>query len=303
MIIEAHNVTFSNRDIRLVGTLHKPNGDGPHPAMVVLHGSHAGLRTDGIYQPLGARLPERGIAVLVYDRRGSGESSGDFTTADFSDLAQDAIAAIDFLRTCEDIDHKRIGVYGISQGGWIAPIVAARKSEVAFLIIVSGSGVSPAEQMDYAARYSLQEAGYPETIVAHAIALRHRIYEYFRGRLARDAVQVEIDQVRGEQWFQQSYIIADLPKNVRESKWYYEMDYDPLPIWQRVKQPTLFLFAEHDRWVPIAESMSKLQEATAHIQDVTMMRLEGTDHMMRQNGQVSDRYVERMCEWLLERLG
>ncbi len=229
MAIKTQDVTFWNGDLRLVGTLHKPNGGGPHSVLVALHGANGGLRTDKIYQHLVTRLPERGIAVLVYDRRGSGESGGDFATADFSDLAQDAIAAIDFLIAHDDIDRGRIGVHGFSQGGWIAPIVAARKLAVAYLIIVSGSGVSPAEQMNYGARYALFEAGYSEIIVERAIALRTNVNDYFRGRLGRDIVQAEIDQVRSEPWFQYSFVSNDLPRNVQESKWYHEMDYDPLP--------------------------------------------------------------------------
>lgn len=302
MAIETQDVTFWNGDLRLVGTLHKPNGIGPHPVLVALHGASDGLRTDEIYQHLVTSLPERGIAVLVYDRRGSGESGGDFATADFSDLAQDAIAAIDFLIARDDIDHKQIGVHGFSQGGWIAPIVAARRSEVAYLIIVSGSGVSPAEQMNYGARYALEEAGYSELIVERAIRLRTRVNEYFRGRLERDIVQAEIEQVRSEPWFQYSFVSKDLPRNVQESKWYHEMDYDPLPIWQSVTQPTLFHFAEDDRWVPVAESMSEFRNATAHLQDVTMMPIPGTDHEMKQNGRISESHVEQLSAWLTQRV-
>lgn len=302
MPIETQDVTFWNGNLRLAGTLHKPNSNRPLPVLVALHGASDGLRTGETYRHLVTRLPKRGIAVLAYDRRGSGESSGEFATADFSDLAQDAVAAIDFLRARDDIDHKQIGVHGFSQGGWIAPIVAARRSEVAYLIIVSGSGVSPAEQMNYGARYALEEAGYTEIIVERAIALRSRVNDYFRGRLARDVVQAEIEQVRSEPWFQYSFVSKDLPRNVQESKWYHEMDYDPLPIWESVAQPTLFHFAEDDRWVPIAESMSRFRHATAHIQDVTMMRIQGTDHEMKQDGRISESHVEQLCAWLTQRV-
>jgi len=95
---------------------------------------------------------------------------------------------------------------------------------------------------------------------------------------------------------------------VTKSKWWYELDYDPLPIWLRIQQPVLFLFAEHDQWVPIAESMSSFRLATSHLTDVTMVQIKGTDHFMGQtinqeNTDVSDDYIEMMSAWLTRIVG
>ena len=306
----AEDVAFSNYTLRLAGTLYKPDSEAPYPAAIVLHAANGGTRTYPFYQHLTARLPARGVAVLLYDRRGFGQSTGDFATSDFEDLAEDAIAAVDYLRSREDIDKERMGVYGISQGGWIAPIVAARKPAVAFLIIVSGCGVSPAKQMDYGASYALRLAGFSEAILAQAIALRNRVNEYYRGNIPHEVVKADIEQVQSEPWFQYAYVdkSEDLPEDVTQDKWYYELDYDPLPIWQQVQQPTLFVFAEHDRWVPISESLLNFGLVTTHLKDVTIVQIEGTDHLMvernsQETAQVSDRYVERLIAWLTERVG
>jgi uncharacterized protein len=301
-------VEFSNQNIRLKGTLYTPVSGGPHPVMVVLHGATGGLRNFPFYTHLHTRLPQHGIAVLVYDRRGSGQSNGSFETADFDQLAQDAIAGIDYLRSRKDIDHTRIGAYGISQGGWIAPIVAARRHELSFLIVVSSSGVSPTEQMNYGVGNTLRKGGFPEQVIDRAIAIRNQVDEYYRGHVTREVVQAEVTRARGEAWFPEAYIDATLPHDVTLDKWYYEFDYDPLPVWRQVDQPTLFIFAEDDQWVPVPESMSNFKVATAHLQDVTMAQIEGTDHLMGKidtptTSEVSDQYLEVMIDWLITRLG
>jgi dipeptidyl aminopeptidase/acylaminoacyl peptidase len=300
--------TFTNQNVRLAGTLHKPEGEGPFPALVVLHAASEGLHTDPFYVHLKEKLPQRGIAVFLYDRRGAGQSEGDFETADFATLAEDALAAIAFLRTQKEIDPERIGVYGISQGGWIAPLAAARGPEVAFQVIVSASGVSPAEQMKYGACFHLREAGFGEEAIGAALRLRDLVDDYYRGRAGREAVQVAVEQARRQPWFPYAFLPGVLPEEVTGSKWYYELDYDPLAIWAEVKQPTLFIFPEHDRWVPVEESMHLYQAATAHLGEVSQVRVPGTDHLMGEEkdgeaGQVSKRYLILLLDWLSRSTG
>jgi len=90
-------VSFFNQNIKLVGTLYKPEEDGVYPAIVVVHPASAGEHTDPFYDHLKSELPNHGIAVLVFDRRGSGGSQGDFEAADFDDLADDVVTAVEYL--------------------------------------------------------------------------------------------------------------------------------------------------------------------------------------------------------------
>lgn len=305
----SEEVTFFNGPLRLRGTLFKPDDPGPHPALIVLHAASGGTRQYPFYAHLEAELLPRGLAVLLYDRRGAGRSEGDFSTAGFEELAGDGLAAVNCLRRRVDIDGERVGLYGVSQGGWIAPIVAVKEPSVRFLVIVSGSALSPAEQMDYAARYTLHEAGYSEQILAQAIALRHRVNEYYRGRLALDAVREAVKRAEAESWFEHAYIgpSEELPGDVTEDKWHYELDHDPLPIWRQVRQPTLFVFGDRDRWVPVRASLERYRRVTGHLEDVTFDELTGLDHLMgeadrQDEGQVSDRYVQVQLNWLKGRV-
>ncbi len=306
----SEEIVFTNETVQLAGTLYKPETQIAHPAVVVLHAASGGTRDFPFYQHLATQLPARGIAVLLFDRRGAGRSSGDFETASFETLAKDGSAAVEYLRSRDDINKQQIGLYGISQGGWIAPLVIGLRSDIAFLIIVSGCGVSPAKQMDYGAAYNLHQQGFTKDTVAQAIALRNRVNAYYRGQISRDVVSSELDSAESEPWFQQAYIHPSqyLPEDVTKDKWWYELDYDPLAIWKQVQQPTLFLFAEDDRWVPVAESITKYKQATVHLEDVTMIQIKGTDHLMHKTHEqktesISEEYIDTMITWLMKHIG
>jgi dienelactone hydrolase len=303
-------IEFAHLDADFAGTLYKPPTPGRTPVVLVLHAAQGGQRDYPFYQHLITHLPAAGIAVLIYDRRGSGQSTGRFETADFSLLAADAHAAVATLMQRSDIDSQRIGLYGISQGAWIAPLVAAQCPTISLLVIVSGCGVSPAEQMSYSARTALEQAGYPDTIREYVTGLRQRVDAYYRGTLPRALVQAEIDSVRSEPWFPLSFVAAQLPEDVKRSKWFYELDYEPLGVWAQLRQPALFLYGEHDVWVPVQESIQAYRAATAHMPDVTIEQIAGADHLMAEtnsltNAGSSDRistsYLTILQTWLRQR--
>ena len=142
--IEKHeDIRFSSGDIQLAGALISPTMAGKHPAIILVHGSGAENREYML--PWARFLVRRGIAVLGYDKRGVGESTGDWNTASFDDLAGDVVAAFKYLKTRRDIDPEQIGLFGVSQAGWIMPLAAVRAKDLAFLISVSGAGVTVAE--------------------------------------------------------------------------------------------------------------------------------------------------------------
>lgn len=301
-------VLFSNQNIKLAGTLYKPQSHKPCPAVVVVHPASEGKRTDLFYDHLKSELPKHGIATFVFDRRGSGDSEGDFETADFEDLARDVISAANFLQSRSDIEPTKIGLHGTSQGGWIAPLAAASKSDIAFVIAVSASGVSPADQMNYGVAFHLNQDGYNQVVIDQAIELRNRVNEYFRGHVPREKVVAELSHFESEPWFEKAYLYpgGELPIDIKRSKWHYEMDYEPLAVWKKVEQPALFLFARIDEWVPIAESMVNYKNATSHLRDVNLIQLNGVNHLMKnldgeQKDEISREYLDILVGWLTSR--
>src|SRR5256714_9857904 len=136
------DVGFANGDVRLAGTLISPKNGARHPSIILVHASGAEDREYML--PFARFLIRRGFAVLGYDKRGVGGSTGDWHTASFTDLASDVVAAFEYLKTRGDIDPAQIGVLGVSQAGWIMPLAAVRAKDLAFLISISGAGVPAA---------------------------------------------------------------------------------------------------------------------------------------------------------------
>lgn len=148
-------LSISSDSARLRALLHLPDSRGPHPALVLIHGS--GRQTaeesagDGV-----RRLLDLGFAVLAYDKRGAGASTGEYTGIGplnsvrmFDWLAGDALAVVEALKARQDIDPARIGLVGWSQGGWIAPLAASRSGSVAFVISLSAPAVTVGEENAY----------------------------------------------------------------------------------------------------------------------------------------------------------
>ena len=301
----SEEISFLNQNLKFSGTLYLPTGNRPCPAVVVVHPASAGERTHPFYDHLKSRLPLHGMAVLVFDRRRSGASEGDFETAGFEELAGDVIAAVVYLQSRTEIDSEKIGLHGTSQGGWIAPIAAAWKTDLAFLIAVSACGVTPADQMNYGVEFHMQQHGFEQAVIKKAIELRNLVNAYFRGQVSREKVVQELRRHEHEPWYEKAYLYPsqELPVDITQSKWYYEMDYEPLSIWQKVRQPTLFLFAEVDEWVPVEQSVLNFQTATAHLHDVRFQQIKGTDHLMRNEaGETSQAYCDVLLDWLTSRL-
>ncbi len=307
--MSAEPVSFFSQNIKLVGTLFKPDTDKTYPAVVVVHTASGGEQADPFYDHLKSELPKHGIAVLVFDRRGSGNSQGDFETADFDTLADDVVSAVEYLASRADIEKSKIGLHGTSQGAWIAPIASVKKPEIACVVAVSASGVTPADQMDYGVAFHLQQDGFDSSMIDKAIELRTLVNRYFRGHLPREQVAAELARYESEPWFEKGYLYPseELPVDITQAKWHYEMDYEPLSIWKKVKQPSLLLFAETDEWVPVETSMKNYKDATAHMKDVTIRQMSGTDHLMSISGDenvldISQEYLKALVDWLTSRL-
>lgn len=167
--IEYTEISFANGNLQLAGMLILPEGEGPFPTVVIIHGSGTSYRDSKWYLTVAKHLQENGVAVLLPDKRGSEKSEGDWRTASFEDLAEDTISAIEYIKNQDHFDYSSIGVVGMSQGGWIAPLVATKSDDVSFVVSMSGAGVTTDEQLLYEEINNITQKGtYP--FVAKLIA-------------------------------------------------------------------------------------------------------------------------------------
>lgn len=141
------DVRFESRGETLAGTLDLPAGEGPHPTLVWVHGSGPETR-DRASSYYGQLLDPR-YAIFAFDKRGVGESEGNCCPLDFDLLADDVVAAVDAVRERDEVDHDAVGLVGLSQGGWIAPLAADRSDAISFAVILSGAAVSIGEEAEY----------------------------------------------------------------------------------------------------------------------------------------------------------
>jgi dienelactone hydrolase len=155
--IDRHEVGITVRDTELAGTVFVPREPGPHPAVVFVHGAGPGSRSALADQA--EYLARAGIVTLVYDKRTVGYS---FANRDFDLLAEDALAAVRLVRARPEVDPARVGLWGVSEGGWVVPIAAARSPDVAFAILVSAPNVSPQSQAVWAFDDHLRRIEAPE---------------------------------------------------------------------------------------------------------------------------------------------
>lgn len=179
------DVRFSSGEVRLAGTLISPLSRGPHPAVILVHAS--GAEDRDYLLPFARFLIRRGIAVLGYDKRGVGGSTGNWSTATFDDLAGDVVSAFEYLRTRADIRPAEIGMLGWSQAGWVMPLAAARAKPLAFLISISGAGVSVGETMIDQARNEMAAAGMRAPMIEAIAGLMALQHDYLRTGQGWDA--------------------------------------------------------------------------------------------------------------------
>jgi pimeloyl-ACP methyl ester carboxylesterase len=264
-------------------------------ALVALHGAGAGTRDYFLYRHLHELLPPIGIGVVTFDRRGEGRSTGDGSRGRFEVQARDALAVR------EAIDVPRVGLWGVSQGGWIAPLAASMSDRIAFVVGLASTGVTPSEQMMYAVAQQLERAYYGSAVTSRVLALR-RFYEaYVHGRAqGREAeLAAELTSAMDEPW----WLLAFLPPVPLDAEgcrlWIEEMDFDPRPIFAQVRVPALMFYGEDDAWTPVEPSVKAWREARGDAVEIVVVP--GASHeLCLPDDTLAPEYEQKLVDWLCE---
>jgi pimeloyl-ACP methyl ester carboxylesterase len=272
--------------VALAGELHLPPGPGRHPAIVFVHGSERATAAQDFDIVGLQRAVDAGFAVLVIDKRGLGATPGQFQeSADIEATAADVLAQVRFLRARPDIRANGVGLYGVSRGGWVAPLAATRSSDVAFVVMVSGPAVTPNEANIYQRGQELLAAGASAEDVAAISAYRQVLWPYLGSGQGFDAASAAWEQAKGQPWaarlegferpFPPEALAADGFAYFRAGV------FDPYPVLARLRTPVFAAFGSNDRLIPVERSMALMRQAFAGHPDATIRLFEGAGHGMR----------------------
>jgi dienelactone hydrolase len=310
-LYRSEQLGFYNGSIRLSGTLLLPNGPGPHPAVVMVHGSGPATR-DGL-RPWADVYARSGYAVLIHDKRGTGASTGNWARATFDDLAGDALAAIAYLRSRAEIDPAQVGLHGMSMGSWVAPLAAERSGQVAFVIVESASALTPLEHERNRVQHQLRADGFSREVVARALALMDQKFEVARTGQGWDDLQAQMRRAAEEGWA--NYV--NPPQTLESLQWHWQhvLSYDPMPALQKLACPVLVLYGGLDSIVPPDLNRARMQSVLekSRTRDVTIKVFDRANHSFleavtggRREGPslrgFVDGYLETHVAWLGERV-
>jgi len=270
-------------ELRVQGLAVSYSRAGP-TALVALHGASDGTRgSSPLYRHLHETLPPHGIGVATFDRRGEGESEGEPTRGRFDAQARDALAVAAALGA------DRVGLWGFSQGAWVAPLAATLSEEVAFVITVAATGVTPAEQMLYANGRQLELAGYGPEVVERARELRLQLEAWVHD----SGPPPNLAAASAEPWFPLTYLPTFAFDDEAKQRWIEEMDFDPRPVFAAVRVPVLAFYGERDSTTPVEPSVAawpptgKVVVVPQAEHDLTLP-----------DGRLAPLYEQTLVEWL-----
>jgi pimeloyl-ACP methyl ester carboxylesterase len=269
------DVSVVNGDVTLKGTLLVPLTPGPHPAIVLAHGSGDSTRNVGVWNTFFVR---QGIAVLSLDKRGAGASTGSWFTAGMEDIAGDWLAGVAMLKQRADIDATRIGVHGSSQGGWTGPLMAVKSPDIAYVIVRAGSADTVRETMAYEIGWSVREAGFSAADAAEAEQGARQVFDN-AGLPWAEFAKITAP-LKERPWAKANWAVHMSEKGWGRTWSVLNAGYDPAETLAKVQVPVLWFLGDLDHNVPGASSAGKLAAARAASgnKDFTVVRIPNTGH-------------------------
>ncbi len=319
---ESVDVQIDNDEaaVRLAGTLTIPAGQGPHPAVVLISGSGPQDRDETVFghRPflvLADHLTQNGVAVLRYDDRGIGESTGDFGIATTLDFVSDALAAAAFLADRPEVDPAKVGFVGHSEGAIVAPLAANRSDGIAFAVLLASTGVDGRELLVMQGKAINRASGVPEAVLEERARVQAELL---------DAVMAADDNVAAAEAARAILASAGVTGAAAEGQvralltpWMaFFLTYDPLPALRETSVPVLVLNGELDTQVPPAENLVPVEQALLEggNGDVTAEVMPRLNHLFQtaetgapaEYAGIEETFspvaLQRISDWILERM-
>jgi len=253
-------------DHQLAGLLVVGRGPAPRPAVVVLHGAGRESTSGMGYRIQAHALSRAGCSVLLHDKRGVDRSGGDFDAAGYADFVDDGLAALRYLRSRSDVDRRRVGVVGHSEGGWLAPEVA-RRGDAAFVLVKSGSPLSWRDTVEWELRSDLAAEGWSGDELDELVAIQRRVWDFEvaiargarrRSTSARRRLEADLAAL-AERLGDRMPLRSELPDDDSARRLGRRVAYDPTPFLRRLRVPALYVFGGTDVNIPTARSVETLE--------------------------------------------
>jgi len=303
-------VTYENEEagIKLAGTLTLPRSEGPFPAVILITGSGGQDRNETVFghRPflvLADYLTRKGIAVLRVDDRGVGGSTGNLLESTIEDFAGDVLAGINYLMSRKEINPEKIGLIGHSEGGDIAPIAAVRSSDVAFIVLMAGTGLDLEESMYLQSDLILKTVGASDEVLALQRASSEQIFEILKHEKDNTVAERKIRDImtnflgklskKEKDALGASEATIEIQLKALFSRWFrFFLTYDPKPTLMKVKCPVLAINGQLDLQVPPKENLSAIEEALkiGGNTNYTIQELPNHNHLFQraQTGAISE---------------
>lgn len=279
--VRIEDFSFDHNDLRIGATLVLPEGEGPFPAVVIVHGGGDSDRYAPPYHFWGDYLAERGFAVVRYDKRGNGESGGAWREVGFGPRADDLAAIVDRLAARKDIVSASVGALAVSQGGWVTTLASTKTENLAFYATVSSPMVTPGIADTFATVSAMRARGLADAEISKVVAIWEEEMALMRqldSEVAWAKYDALVEQAKNEDW----YVRADYSPLTRDAwfgRWYAQvMDFDPATIVRESRVPSLWLYGSADTQSDPARNMEIISDLKASSAPVEAMVFSGGDH-------------------------
>jgi fermentation-respiration switch protein FrsA (DUF1100 family) len=294
-------IVFPNEsvNISLAGTLTYPKGSGKFPAVVLITGSGRQDRDETVFNHkpflvIADYLTRNGIAVLRFDDRGGGKSTGDHSNATTEDFATDAAAAVKYLKSRNEIDSKKIGLIGHSEGGLIAPMTAVNSGDVSFIVLLAGPGVAGKYLLALQTELILRANGMPEEEIAKNVKQSKEAYEAITSspdsltgfKRLKEMFDEEVAGLSDEEKQKPEYSESNFNAQTKVllSPWFrFFLKYDPAPVLENISIPVLALNGDKDLQVDAEQNLTAIEKALKDGGNANykIVKLPGLNHMFQ----------------------
>ncbi len=285
--------------IKLAGTLTTPKTEAPFPAVILISGSGAQDRDETIFEHrpfliLADYLTRLGIAVLRVDDRGVGGSTGKVSLSTSEDFAGDVLAGVEFLKTRKEIDSKKIGLIGHSEGGIIAPMVANKSDDIAFIVLMAGTGMTGEEILYLQAALIMKTQGVDDVKIAENRDQQEKMFAVMKqepdslkaAQKLRDILKKSLAEISNDEKEKMAGADAQINVQIKQvmNPWFrFFLTYDPRSALKKVKCPVLAINGEKDLQVPPKENLAAIEETLKQggNSNYTIRELPGLNHLFQ----------------------